>query len=91
MIIAMMDMILLVQSGFIFSLLPTFRGIKKPPLLSHWRFVVSFVFHCFCTSRVLGRRGILLHLSEVSLLSIPSACGRREIYHLKNSFGTILL
>lgn len=42
--IAMMDMILLVQSGFIFSLLPAFRGIKNPPLLSHWRFVVSFVF-----------------------------------------------
>ena len=33
--------------------------------------------------KAFGRRSILLHLSEQKPLSLPSACGRYEIYHLK--------
>ena len=38
-----------------------------------------------------GRRSILLHLSGPRPLSVPAACGRYEIYHLKYPSYPILI
>ena len=50
-------------------------SIRKPPC-------IRGAVEIYRYRRIFGRRPILLHLSD-KVLSVPAACGRDEIYHLK--------